>query len=166
MNIFKKLAKDPEPEEFLDDGYDNGYYDEFPKDEGLVTDDSVIEDVSTEEEAAEDQAEMRESQPMPKKPLEPAKPAVKYYAPAELADRQKAVAKLAEGYIVMLLDVDLLEKDVFLRFFDYVMGAVQALDGDIRKINKSTLALIPYGANVDDIDEDDLAEPEEQTDED
>lgn len=166
MNIFKKLAKDPEPEEFLDDGYDNGYYDEFPKDEGLVTDDSVIEDVSTEEEAAEDQAEMREPQPMPKKPLEPAKPAVKYYAPAELADRQKAVAKLAEGYIVMLLDVDLLEKDVFLRFFDYVMGAVQALDGDIRKINKSTLALIPYGANVDDIDEDDLAEPEEQTDED
>ena len=166
MNIFKKLAKDPEPEEFLDDGYDNGYYDEFPKNEGLVTDDSVIEDVSTEEEAAEDQAEMREPQPMPKKPLEPAKPAVKYYAPAELADRQKAVAKLAEGYIVMLLDVDLLEKDVFLRFFDYVMGAVQALDGDIRKINKSTLALIPYGANVDDIDEDDLAEPEEQTDED
>ena len=166
MNIFKKLAQDPEPEEFLDDGYDNGYYDEFPKDEGLVTDDSVIEDVSTEEEAAEDQAEMREPQPMPKKPLEPAKPAVKYYAPAELADRQKAVAKLAEGYIVMLLDVDLLEKDVFLRFFDYVMGAVQALDGDIRKINKSTLALIPYGANVDDIDEDDLAEPEEQTDED
>lgn len=166
MNIFKKLAKDPEPEEFLDDGYDNGYYDEFPKDEGLVTDDSVIEDVSTEEEAAEDQAEMREPQPMPKKPLEPAKPAVKYYAPAELADRQKAVAKLAEGYIVMLLDVDLLEKDVFLRFFDYVMGAVQALDGDIRKINKSTLALIPYGANVDDLDEDDLAEPEEQTDED
>ena len=54
MNIFKKLAKDPEPEEFLDDGYDNGYYDEFPKDEGLVTDDSVIEDVSTEEEAAEE----------------------------------------------------------------------------------------------------------------
>ena len=166
MNIFKKLAKDPEPEEFLDDGYDNGYYDEFPKDEGLVTDDSVIEDVSTEKEAAEDQAEMREPQPMPKKPLEPAKPAVKYYAPAELADRQKAVAKLAEGYIVMLLDVDLLEKDVFLRFFDYIMGAVQALDGDIRKINKSTLALIPYGANVDDLDEDDLAEPEEQTDED
>ena len=166
MNIFKKLAKDPEPEEFLDDGYDNGYYDEFPKDEGLVTDDSVIEDVSTEEEAAEDQAEMREPQPMPKKPLEPAKPAVKYYAPAELADRQKAVAKLAEGYIVMLLDVDQLEKDVFLRFFDYVMGAVQALEGDIRKINKSTLALIPYGANVDDIDEDDIAEPEEQADED
>ncbi len=166
MNIFKKLAKDPEPEEFLDDGYDNGYYDEFPKDEGLVTDDSAIEDVSAAEEPIEDQAEMREPQPMPKKPLEPAKPAVKYYAPAELADRQKAVAKLADGYIVMLLDVDKLEREVFVRFFDYVMGAVQALEGDVRKINKSTLALIPYGANVEDIAEDEIAEAtEEQTDE-
>ena len=166
MNFLKKLTKNPEPEEYIDEEYDNGYYDDFPKDEGLVTDDSAIEDVTEVEEPVEDQAEMREPAPMPKKPLAPAKPAVKYYSPAELADRQKAVAKLAEGYIVMLLDVDLLEKDVFLRFFDYVMGAVQALDGDIRKINKSTLALIPYGANVDDIDEDDLAEPEEQTDED
>lgn len=166
MNFLKKLTKNPEPEEYIDEEYDNGYYDDFPKDEGLVTDDSAIEDVTEVEEPVEDQAEMREPAPMPKKPLAPAKPAVKYYSPAELADRQKAVAKLAEGYIVMLLDVDQLEKDVFLRFFDYVMGAVQALEGDIRKINKSTLALIPYGANVDDIDEDDIAEPEEQADED
>ncbi len=166
MNIFKKLAKDPEPEEFLDDGYDNGYYDEFPQNDGLITDDSAIEEIGAAEEAIEDQAEMREPQPMPKKPLEPAKPAVKYYAPAELADRQKAVAKLAEGYIVMLLDVDKLERDVFMRFFDYVMGAVQALEGDVRKINKSTLALIPYGANVDDIDEGEVAQAaEEQTEE-
>ncbi|MBO5756273.1 MAG: cell division protein SepF [Clostridia bacterium] len=165
MNIFKKLAKDPEPEEFLDDGYDNGYYEEFPKDEGLVTDDAVIEEVATVEEAVEDQPEMREPAPLPKKPIAPAKPAVKYYAPAELIDRQKAVAKLAEGYIVMLLDVDTLEKDVFLRFFDYVMGAVQALEGDVRRINKSTLMLIPYGANVDDIDEDELAQASEEQDE-
>ena len=164
MNLLKKLTKNPEPEEFQDDGYDNGYYD-FPENDTLVTDDSAIETVAPVEEPVEDQAEMREPQPMPKKPLEPAKPAVKYYSPTDLSDRQKAVAKLAEGYIVMLLDIDQLEKDVFLRFFDYVMGAVQALDGDIRKINKSTLALIPYGANVDDIDEDDIAETEEQADE-
>ena len=159
MNIFKKLAKDPEPEEFLDDGYDNGYYDEFPQDQPVV-DDSVVEEVTEVEAPAE--AEMREPAPMPQKPIAPAKPAVKYYSPAELADRQKAVAKLAEGYIVILLDVDQLDKDVFLRFFDYVMGAVQALEGDVLRINKSTLALIPYGANVDDIDEDEIAEPEEQ----
>lgn len=167
MNIFKKLAKDPEPEEFIDDGYDNGYYDEFPKDDGLVTDELMVEEVNTVEEPAQEQAEIREPGPVPGKPLEPAKPAVKYYAPAELADREKAVAKLAEGYIVMLLDVDQLEKDVFVRFFDYVMGAVQALDGDIRKVNKSTLMLIPFGANVDDIDEDDITDavPEEQEDE-
>lgn len=164
MNIFKKLAKDPEPEEFLDDGYDNGYYDEFPKDEETVLEDVAIEEVGAEDDAAEESAEMREPQPMPKKPLEPAKPAVKYYAPTELADREKAVAKLAEGYIVMLLDVDTLEKDVFVRFFDYIMGAVQALEGDVHKINKSTLALIPYGASVDDIEESD-EEPEESDDE-
>ena len=167
MNLLKKLTKNPEPEEFQDDGYDNSYYD-FPENDTLVTDDAVVEEVSVEQEAVvEEPVEMREPQPMPKKPLEPAKPAVKYYAPAELADRQKAVAKLAEGYIVMLLDVDQMDRDVFLRFFDYIMGAVQALEGDVRKISKSTIALIPYGANVDDIDEDELAEEasEEQDDE-
>jgi hypothetical protein len=45
------------------------------------------------------------------------------------------------------------------------MGAVQALDGNVHKISKSTVALIPYGASVDDIDEDDIAAAEEQTDE-
>jgi cell division inhibitor SepF len=166
MNIFKKLAKDPEPEAFIDDEYESEYYSDFPKNEDALIDDSSIEEISPVEEPVEDQAEMREPQPMPKKPLEPAKPAVKYYAPTELSDREKAVAKLAEGYIVMLLDVDQLERDVFLRFFDYVMGAVQALEGDIRKINKSTLALIPYGANVDDLDEDELTEASaEQADE-
>ena len=163
MNIFKKFTKDPEPEEFLDDGYDNGYYDEFPKDEEGVVSEPAVEEV-TAEKAEEEQAEMREPQPLPKKPIEPAKPAVKYYAPTELADRQKAVAKLAEGYIVMLLDVDALERDVFVRFFDYIMGAVQALEGDVHRINKSTLVLIPYGANVDDLDEEELVQgqPEEQ----
>jgi len=166
MNIFKKFTKDPEPEEFLDDEYDNnGYYDDFPKDgEGVVTD-AAVEEVSAVQ-AEEEQAEMREPAPMPKKPLAPAKPAVKYYAPAVLADRQKAVAKLADGYIVMLLDVDQMERDVFVRFFDYIMGAVQALDGNVHKINKSTVALIPYGANVDDIDEQELVEgAEEQSEE-
>ena len=129
-----------------------------------MLEDVAIEEVGAEDDAAEESAEMREPQPMPKKPLEPAKPAVKYYAPTELADREKAVAKLAEGYIVMLLDVDTLEKDVFVRFFDYIMGAVQALEGDVHKINKSTLALIPYGASVDDIEESD-EEPEESDDE-
>lgn len=166
MNIFKKLAKDPEPEEFLDDGYDNGYYDEFPKDEGLVSDEAVVEEVAPVEEVIEDREEMREPQPLPAKPIEPAKPAVKYYVPTTLADRQKAVAKLAEGYIVMLLDVDKLEREVFVRFFDYVMGAVQALEGDVLRINKSMLALIPYGANVEDLDADELVEAsEEQADE-
>lgn len=164
MNIFKKLAKDPEPEEFIDDGYDSTYYDQFPQDEPVV-DDSAVEDVTEVEEIVSDEAEMREPAPMPKKPIAPAKPAVKYYSPAELADRQKAVAKLAEGYIVILLDVDQLDKEVFLRFFDYVMGAVQALEGDVLRINKSTLALVPYGANVEDIDEDEIADPEEQADE-
>ena len=166
MNIFKKLTKDPDPAPFIDDEYDNGYYNDFPKaDEGVVTDDAAIEEVDAAE-AAQDREELREPQPMPKKPLEPAKPAVKYFAPIDLDDREKAVAKLADGYIVILLDVDKLERDVFLRVFDYVMGAVQALDGDVHRISKSTLALIPYGASVDDLDEEDIAAAEEQTEED
>lgn len=168
MNIFKKFTKDPEPEAFLeDDGYDSGYYTDFPKDdEGVVAEEETVEEVApVEQEVVEEQPEMREPQPLPKKPLEPAKPAVKYYAPTELADRQKAVAKLADGYIVMLLDVDKMDREVFLRFFDYIMGAVQALEGNVRKISKSCVALIPYGADVNDIDEEDIAAADEQADE-
>ena len=52
----------------------------------------------------------------------------------------------------MLLDVDKMEREVFLRFFDYVMGAIQALEGNVHKINKSTVVLLPYGADVKDLD--------------
>lgn len=166
MNIFKKFTKDPEPEEFLDEGYDNDYYSGAFKseDDAVLTEEPAVEEVISEEpEQIEQESEITEPQPMPKKPLAPAKPAVKYYAPATLADRQKAVAGLAEGYIVILLDVDKLERDVFLRFFDYVMGAVQALDGNVHKINKATVALIPYGAGIEDLDE--IEEPSEEDEE-
>lgn len=168
MNIFKRITKDPEPEAFLDDdSYANGYYDDFPKtDDTVLADDSAIEEVSAaEEEIVEDQPEMREPQPMPKKPLQPAKPAIKYFAPVALEDRQKAVAKLADGYIVMLMDIDQMERSVFLRFLDYVMGAVQALEGDVHRLNKSTLVLIPYGADMNDLDEEELAAGAEEAEE-
>ena len=165
MNIFKKLAKDPEPEEFLDEGYDNEYYSgAFKADDEVVEDGPAVEEVAPAmpEEIVEEEPEITEPQPLPKKPLKPAKPAVKYYAPETLADRQKAVAGIADGYIVMLLDVDKMEREVFLRFFDYVMGAVQALEGNVHKINKSTVVLLPYGADVQDLDEvDEPAEDEE-----
>ena len=156
MNLFKKFTKDPEPEEFLDEGYDNEYYSGAFKDEddAVVTEEPAVEEVVTEEpeEVAPEQPEITEPQPLPKKPLKPAKPAVKYFVPEALIDRQKAVAGLADGYIVMLLDVDKMEREVFLRFFDYVMGAVQALEGSVHKINKSTVVLLPYGADVKDLD--------------
>lgn len=156
MNLFKKFTKDPEPEEFLDEGYDNEYYSGAFKDEddAVVTEEPAVEEVVTEEpeEVAPEQPEITEPQPLPKKPLKPAKPAVKYFVPEALIDRQKAVAGLADGYIVMLLDVDKMEREVFLRFFDYVMGAVQALEGNVHKINKSTVVLLPYGADVKDLD--------------
>jgi len=163
MNIFKKFTKDPEPEEFLDEGYDNDYYSgAFQQDDDavVVEEPETVEAVEEEvEEIVEEEPEITEPQPLPKKPLTPAKPAVKYYAPEALTDRQKVVSALADGYIVMLLDLDKMEKDVFLRFFDYVMGAVQALEGNIQKINKSTVVLLPYGADAADLAE--LDQPEE-----
>ena len=146
-------------------GYDNEYYSgAFKADDEIVEDEPAVEEVAPEmpEEIVEEEPEITEPQPLPKKPLKPAKPAVKYYAPETLSDRQKAVAGIADGYIVMLLDVDKMEREVFLRFFDYVMGAVQALEGNVHKINKSTVVLLPYGADVQDLDEvDEPAEDEE-----
>lgn len=72
----------------------------------------------------------------------------KTYAPKTCQDSRDIVDAYKDGKIVVIC-VEELDRENFLRLFDYVMGAVQALDGDIQKLDRDTVVLLPYGIDKD-----------------
>ncbi len=86
----------------------------------------------------------------------------KSFYPKTCQDSQAIVDAYKEGKVVLIC-VEELDRDNFLRLFDYVMGAVQALDGELFKLDRDTVVLLPYGINTDvNIDEleEDVSEDE------
>lgn len=78
----------------------------------------------------------------------------KTFTPKDATDCQAVVDALKENRVVVLYVEELCKsKENFRRFFDYVMGAVQALDGELRKPDRDTAVLLPY-AVIKDADED------------
>ena len=63
---------------------------------------------------------------------------------------------------VAVICIEELDKPNFTRLFDYLMGAVQALDGELRRIDRDTVALLPYDfdeeMSIDEIEEEILDE--------
>ena len=59
---------------------------------------------------------------------------------------------------VVVIDTEALPKEDFFRMFDYVMGAVQALDGELERIDRDTVVLFPYGVDPEETDVDALEE--------
>lgn len=75
------------------------------------------------------------------------------FTPESCTDSQEIVDVYKEGKVVVIC-IEELDKPNFLRLFDYLMGAVQALDGELRRVDRDTVVLLPYGADEDvDIDE-------------
>ena len=78
------------------------------------------------------------------------------FTPATCQDSTAVVDAYKEGRVVVIC-VEELNRENFLRLFDYVMGAVQALDGTLRRIDRDTVALLPYGVdedvNIDELEE-------------
>jgi len=71
----------------------------------------------------------------------------KTFTPKDATDCQAVVDALKENRVVVLYVEELCKsKENFRRFFDYVMGAVQALDGELRKPDRDTAVLLPYAA--------------------
>ncbi len=82
-----------------------------------------------------------------------------YFTPSNYSDcREGIVRGLCAGHVVVVRLGDLEAADV-LRLFDYMMGAVIALEADLVRPQATTVVLLPYGAELDesilDIDEDD-----------
>ncbi len=89
------------------------------------------------------------------------------FTPITCNDSAEIVDAFKNGRVVVIC-VEELDKPNFLRLFDYVMGAVHALDGKLERIDRDTVVLLPYGADedisVDELEEDTDIENEEDTD--
>ncbi len=88
------------------------------------------------------------------------------FTPLSCDDSSDIVDAFKDGRAVVIC-IEELDKPNFLRLFDYVMGAVQALDGRFDRIDRDTVVLFPYGTDEDiSVDELEEAPAPEQDDED
>ena len=80
----------------------------------------------------------------------------KTFTPASCQESTTIVDAYKDGRVVIIC-VEELDRENFFRFFDYVMGAVQALDGELRRLDRDTVVLLPYGVeediNIDELEE-------------
>ena len=85
------------------------------------------------------------------------------FTPLDCNDSQAIVDAFKDERVVVIC-VEELDKDNFIRLFDYVMGAVHALDGKLDRIDRDTVVLLPYDlddeTSIDDIPEDGAEETE------
>lgn len=86
------------------------------------------------------------------------------FSPKTCQDSPAIVDGLKEGRVIVIY-VENLDRENFLRLFDYVMGAVHALDGEIVRLDRDTVLLLPYGVdkdtNIEELEETTLEEEDE-----
>ena len=151
--------KKNEPATDYDEDYDSMYYgksdpDEVPEEIGEQVSEAVEDtddgDVSEVRVAwSEDDAqEVANVEPLRKKT----------FTPKTCQDSRAIVEAYRDGKVVVIC-VEELNRENFLRLFDYVMGAVHALDGELSRIDRDTVVLLPYGAE-EDLDIESLEEEE------
>ncbi len=78
------------------------------------------------------------------------------FTPINCTDSAEIVDAFKDGRVIVIC-VEELDKPNFLRLFDYLMGAVHALDGQLERIDRDTVVLLPYGVD-NDISVDELEE--------
>ena len=79
------------------------------------------------------------------------------FTPVSCEDSADIVDAFKQGRVIVIC-IEELDKPNFMRLFDYLMGAVQALDGELTRIDRDTVVLLPYGVAEDDISIDELEE--------
>ena len=151
-NLWWKKKQEPAEE------WDNAYYggeavstaNDAENNEYETYDNGDVSEVSVAWSEAEAKAIARANQPLMKKT----------FAPETCQDSTAIVDAFKDGRVVVIC-VEELDKENFLRLFDYVMGAVHALDGKLIRADRDTVILLPYDVE-EDISVDDLAEAEDE----
>ncbi len=152
-NLWWKKKNEPAEE------FDNAYYgsetvstaDETADDQGYGTyEGGDISEVSVAWSEEEARAIARANEPLMKKT----------FYPKTCQDSTAIVDAYKDGRVVVIC-VEELDRENFLRLFDYVMGAVHALDGELRRVDRDTVLVLPYGVE-EDVSVDELDEAEDE----
>ena len=150
LNLFKKN----EPATDFDDGFDvaGAYYGEEKKTD--ETGDNPYGDIESGDVSEVGVAWSEEEAKAIAKANEPLKK--RSFTPKTCQDSPVIVDSFKEGRVIVIC-VEKLDRENFLRLFDYVMGAVHALDGELIRVDRDTVHLLPYGVaadtNVDELEE-------------
>lgn len=128
MNIFGKKPKDYN----YNDDYDNNFY-RGDEDDGVVGEDD--------EELAPPSA------PAPAKKSSGNNGALKVVKPHGAQDGLIIADYLMHGYTVVM-NIESLEREITVRLIDFLQGALHVLDGELRRVTKSTFVLSPRKGEV------------------
>ena len=149
------------------DEVNNGYYDNDMTSDDAVSDNNAYDYSDTD---VSDVSVVLSGDPSKEEPL-----MKRTFTPESCQDSADIVDAFKQGRVVVIC-VEELDKPNFMRLFDYLMGAVQALDGELTRLDRDTVVLLPYGVDEDEIsideleevvdDEDDELSEEEDADED
>ncbi len=151
------FTKKNEPAQDFDD-YNNDYY----GDAASTTEEPTAEEAYAVAETSDVSVVL--SAPAEEEPL-----MKRTFVPETCDDSQDIVDAYKAGRVIVIC-IENLDKTNFLRLFDYLMGAVQALDGEFTRIDRDTVALFPYGVDpdtdIDSLEEEFVDEDEQDYDED
>lgn len=129
MSIFGKKPKDYS----YDDNYDNDFY--RGEEDGVVGED-------------EEDGELLSPVTAPqKKPASGSAGALKVVKPRDAQDGLIIADYLIHGYTVVM-NIEALERDITIRLIDFLQGALHVLDGELRRVTKSTFVLSPRKGEV------------------
>lgn len=113
--------------------YDNGFYRGDEDEEDGVVDDLI-----------EDRAELPA-----KRPTQSAATGnmLKVVKPHNYDDGPAIAGYLMDGYTVVM-NIEELERPAAMRLIDFLLGALEVLDGEFRRVTKTTLVLSPRSGEV------------------
>lgn len=131
------------------DEVNNGYYDNEMNSSGDASDANSYDYSDTD---VSDVSVVLSGDPLKDEPL-----MKRTFTPESCQDSADIVDAFKQGRVVIIC-VEELDKPNFMRLFDYLMGAVQALDGELTRIDRDTVVLLPYGVDEDEVSIDELEE--------
>ncbi|MDU2640292.1 MAG: cell division protein SepF, partial [Finegoldia magna] len=70
------------------------------------------------------------------------------HEPISFDDAPKVIDVILKNEVAVL-NIEMLEKDVKQRIFDFVSGAIYSLDGKMQKVTKDIFVLVPKGVEID-----------------
>ena len=130
MSIFNKKPRDYQ----YNDNYDNDFY------RGPGDEDGVI--------GGDEDEDLIPPMPAPQKKSAPAASGGwKVVKPHDAQDGLIIADYLVHGYTVVM-NIESLDREITVRLIDFLQGAIHVLDGELRRVSKSTFVLSPRKGEI------------------